>query len=91
MKHHYIEEDLAGNILLCDPHGQELKRFGGSQALEEALAWAQTQNIEVRATPKPMDLGDRHPFHIRRRSRSEAMLNILALELLLDENDLDVE
>lgn len=69
MRHHYLEEDSAGVLVLYDPSGQELERFWGQHALRNALAWAEGQGLELRSNRSPIDLWDNYRLYFRRRSR----------------------
>lgn len=88
-KYHTLEEDMAGNILLCSPQGDVLQRFGGCDAIEQALAWAALQGWDVRAVPKPPSPYERYTFQLLRRVQRDLwnIEEIDGIELSPDDDD----
>lgn len=68
MSDYYLEEDAAGNILIVDKTGEELTRFWGKTAFEDAIRYAQENDLRLRANISPSDLFEPQQIY-RRRSR----------------------
>lgn len=69
MSRYHLEEDAQHNILICDSHGQEVARFGGQDALAQALDWANERHYTLWANVSPIDLLDNQRLYFRRRPR----------------------
>lgn len=48
MPYHSLEEELDGSIVIYDRHKQEVARFEGRAALENALHWAKQGGLRLR-------------------------------------------
>jgi hypothetical protein len=67
---YYIEEDpIAGEFFVIDDEGQELQRFSGADALNQALKWAEQQGLQIHSTLGPDELADFHRLFFRRGLR----------------------
>jgi hypothetical protein len=69
MSHYYLEEDPQENILIHDAQGQEVARFWGEDALNQALLWADERGYPLWANVSPIDLLDNQRLYFRRRPR----------------------
>jgi hypothetical protein len=70
MPHFYIEEDeIIGDIYICDGAGGEIIRFHGENALESALQWAKANDFELRSKLGQDELVDIYRLFFRRGLR----------------------
>jgi hypothetical protein len=67
MERHFLEEDTAGNILIVDRHGQEVARFAGADALEQAVKWAAEKYLTLYSSISPTTLFDHQNLYFRRK------------------------
>lgn len=65
---YYLEEDGGGNVIIYSKFGEEIARFFGKDAMEQAFRYAQNQRLRLRANVSPSDLMENHQLY-RRRSR----------------------
>lgn len=69
MDEYFLEEDDNGTITLYDGEQRPIKRFTGSDALEQALAWSHAKGLRLHSNVNLMDLLDGQRFAFRRRPR----------------------
>jgi hypothetical protein len=69
MQHYFLEEDDLGNLVIYAPNGTEVTRFGGEDAFERAIQWAEAQGLELRSNKNPGELQDNQRLYFRRRPR----------------------
>lgn len=69
MPYYQLEEAANGEVLLYDEDGQELARFVGREAFQQALRWAETQGLTLMTNVNPAELWDQNRYYLRRRPR----------------------
>lgn len=50
MQQYFIEEDINGELYICDEDGKPIARFDGDDAFKQALDWAQRKGFELYST-----------------------------------------